>query len=73
LQQLPDKIKASLIEAVGYFDLLLKTILTTDAGPGGLSTFLKQYDPAKDWKKKIIMCISRLLMCIQKKKRDIHE
>ncbi len=32
-----DEIKQSIIESVGYFDLLIKTILTTDASPVGLS------------------------------------
>jgi hypothetical protein len=42
-----DEIKQSIIESVGYFDLLKKAILTTDASPVGLSAVLTQYHREK--------------------------
>jgi len=36
---------------MAYFDPRRKTRLTTDAGPGGMATTMKQYDPeAKRWR-----------------------
>jgi transposase InsO family protein len=68
-----DEIKQSIIESVGYFDLLKKTILTTDASPVGLSAVLTQYHREKMNSEELIMCISKALTEIEKRYSQIEK
>ncbi len=58
---------------MGYFDLLKKTILTTDASPVGLSAVLTQYHREKMNSEELIMCISKALTEIEKRYSQIEK
>ncbi len=55
LKEILDYIKYSIKKSVSYFDLKLKTVVTTDASPVGLSAILTQYDKIVAEARRIIM------------------
>ena len=59
-------------EAMGYFDPLWCTELTTDASPTGLGAVLAQHDPNDPLNRKIILYASRSLTAVERKYSQVE-
>ena len=68
-----EKIKKSLIDNIGFFNLNWDTQVTVDASPVGLGAVLTQSNPDNKSDKRVICCVSRTLSETEKKYSQIEK